>query len=141
MGRMIVVGVDGSPSSTAALQWAIEEARVRDVPLEVLHAWQLPPLAAFPTAAPVVEPEVIEEAAHSFLADVLSLQDTTGVQIAPAAVPSEPAVALIERSKGADLVVVGSHGRGGFAGLLLGSVSQQVVHHAHCPVVVVREPS
>ena len=138
MGGKIVVGIDGSKSAEAALHWALGEARLRGARLEVLYGWHIPYLAAMPTAPPVIDRGELQREAEHLLADTLASADTNDVEVVAKAVASPGAMALIERSGDADLVVVGSRGRGGFAGLLLGSVSQQVVAHAHCPVVVVR---
>jgi nucleotide-binding universal stress UspA family protein len=130
----IVVGVDGSPGGRRALEWAVDEARRRDAVLEVVHAWTYPPTEftvapeEFAVAAAEVITEAVEEAAD--------IDPSVAVKSEVRQQPAAPA--LVELSKGADLLVVGSRGRGGFAGLLLGSVSQQCVNHGHCPVVVVR---
>jgi nucleotide-binding universal stress UspA family protein len=131
----VVVGVDGSATAQRALEWGAEEARLRDATLHVVHAWN-PPILAVPTMA--LDYGIFDDAAHAVVADALDGVDTSGL--------AEPVLrvikvgtggqVLVEQAEGADVVVVGSRGRGGFKGLLLGSVSQQVATHAACPVVV-----
>jgi nucleotide-binding universal stress UspA family protein len=143
MVTRIVVGVDGSEESRKALAWAVEEARRWNAPLRVVHAWR-PPRASVFDAPAAVRPEleqalrdVGEQVVDDSLTAVLSGAET-GVEIERLVVPEPPVEALLAAVRDADLLVVSSRGRGGFAGLLLGSVSQQVAHHAPCPVVVVR---
>ena len=133
----IVVGVDGSEPSHRALEWAVEEARLRHANLEVVHAWTYSPLGTSPYHPTMLDPSVMERIAHDLLDGSMATVDTTGVEVTKSLVCDGAAAALVEEGKGADLLVVGSRGRGGFAGLLLGSVSQQVVHHARCPVVII----
>jgi nucleotide-binding universal stress UspA family protein len=147
---MIVCGVDGSPASERALAWAADEARLRGVGLRVVHAWLVPLLEAMPEpflvgvpAPPLDQAEILdatraaaEEALHAELERVLG--ESPRVQVEALAVEGRAAERLVEAADGADLLVVGSRGRGGFKGLLLGSVSQQVAQHAPCPVVIVR---
>jgi len=135
----IVVGVDGSEHAARALAFALQEARARQAQLEVVHAWT-PTIGGYPYGAVAAfDPAELEEAAKAELESVMAGIDATGLAVAPVAMLrcGSAASVLIEASDGAALVVVGSRGRGGFAGLLLGSVSQQVVHHARCPVAVV----
>jgi nucleotide-binding universal stress UspA family protein len=135
----IVVGVDGSDLARAALRFAVDEARLRGATLEVVTAWYEPYVA--PTMATVaVDPTLLEEGADKTLDAAVDGIDTSGVEIRRSIRRGRPAEALLEAARDADLLVVGSRGRGGFTGLLLGSVSQQVVHHATCPVVVVPDP-
>jgi nucleotide-binding universal stress UspA family protein len=143
---LIVVGVDGSEEGREALGWALEEARLRKAALRVVNAWfLLPPPAPIgltpPTSPGTDEIEALREAAEKLIAHEVAevVGDDPGIQVEPKAVEDLPAQALINEAAGADLVVVGSRGHGGFAGLLLGSVSQQVAHHAPCPVVIVRK--
>ncbi|HVF32604.1 MAG TPA: universal stress protein [Acidimicrobiales bacterium] len=132
----IVVGVDGSDVSRAALAFALDEARLRGARLDVVVAWHEPYSAA--AIAPIAtDPAVFSDAATRTLEDALASSDLTGVEIGRRVERGGPAEALLRAAEGADLLVVGSRGHGGFTGLLLGSVSQQVVHHAPCPVVVV----
>lgn len=138
MAGTIVVGIDGSKSAEAALHWALDQARLRGARLEVLYHWHIPYLAMLPTAPPVIDRDGLQDGAEHLLTQTLAAADVHDVDIQPTTVPLPGAMAFIERSEDADLVVVGSRGRGGFSGLLLGSGSQQVVGHAHCPVVVVR---
>lgn len=137
----IVVGIDGSQGARRALEWAVAEAKLRDAHLVVVHAWLEPAAVAVGSVitAGGVEPEIFEETAERTVADVLGSVDTTGLPqgIESHVVSGAPARALLDAAEGADLVVVGSRGRGGFTGLLLGSVSQQVAHHATCPVVII----
>ena len=135
----IVVGIDGSETSQRALRWALEEGRLRQAAVAVVHTWHSPSGGAYPYGVPAFDPELYEKAARQVLDTAVDEEDTAGLPV-----PVERIVALggaasviIEAAKGADLVVVGSRGLGGFKGLLLGSVSHQVTHHAPCPVVVV----
>jgi nucleotide-binding universal stress UspA family protein len=140
----IVVGIDGSPAATAALEWAIGEARLRGARLLVVQAWGVPVLAyATPYGAgPTVELVDSErKAAAAALDAVVERVDTEGVDVRRAVVEGSAAQSLLEAAEDADLLVVGSRGHGGFAGLLLGSVSQQCAQHALCPVVIVRAPA
>ena len=131
----IVVGVDESGGGRAALAWAVDEARRWEATLEVVLAWSylVQPSSEF-------RPDFDAEAAEELLDRLLAEVDTAGVEIDRRIVNELPAPTLLAAADGADLVVVGARGLGGFTGLLLGSVSQQVVTHAACPVVVVRRP-
>lgn len=144
MSGRIVVGVDGSKGARAALTWALDEARLRGAALDVVHAWHGPaPVVSGPYgAAPVDETSVdtARRAAESVLEHQLQAVDVEGVEVEPLLPSAGPAEALVDIAKGADLLVVGTRGRGGFTGLLLGSVSQQVSHHAPCAVVIVPHP-
>jgi nucleotide-binding universal stress UspA family protein len=139
----VVVGIDGSAGSLVALKWAAEAARLRGAPLHVLFAWgDLGARLARATGGHKEPNEAEErEAATAVIEEAVreALGADPGVEIEPVPEPGEASPALLEASKTADLLVVGSRGRGGFAGLLLGSVSQQCIHHAHCPVAVIRE--
>ena len=135
----IVVGVDGSEPSNRALRWALQEARLRGAAVQAVHAWTPPYVGVHPYTAPVLHPAELERAARELLDHVVAETDAGSppVPIERHVVEGPAARVLLDASKGAALVVVGSRGRGGFAGLLLGSTSQQVCHHATCPVVVV----
>jgi nucleotide-binding universal stress UspA family protein len=141
MGRgLIVVGVDGSEGSKAALRWALAEARIRRVPLQVVYVfWALPSLAA-PDSADLLEDWLAEparatEAIHAFVCATVG--ERTNVEIRPLAVQGTAAETLIEAARSADLLVVGAHPGGRLSELVLGSVSSQCLHHADCPVVIV----
>jgi nucleotide-binding universal stress UspA family protein len=131
--KRIAVGVDDSPGGRAALAWALREARQWDAKLHVVLAWSylVQPIPEF-------RPDFDAAAAHEVLDEILAEQDTDGVDLHPVIVNELPAPALLHVADDADLVVVGARGLGGFTGLLLGSVSQQVATHASCPVVIVR---
>lgn len=138
----IVVGIDGSHHSTRALEWALKEAALDHAPLTVLTVHSVP--ASPWTGNPVVlgrdpeEQEKILQAAEELTRKVASqLGDQIPESITVRAISGFPSQTLIDASRDADLVVVGSRGAGGFAKLMLGSVTSQVVEHAHCPVVVV----
>ena len=140
--REIVVGVDGSEHSKAALRWAVQEAEVRGADVRAVHAWQVYP-ALYPGTITARDFDEVRAQADSFVekfvADVVPEHD--GIEITAVAIQGESvAPALIDAAADADLLVVGSRGLGGFRGLLLGSVSQQCVHHATCPVVVLPRP-
>jgi nucleotide-binding universal stress UspA family protein len=132
----VVVGVDGSEDARRALRWALDEGRGRGATVHVVHAWA-PPFVDISGLLPVSGDADVQRAAEQVLQDMVAAADTTGVAVEAVAVPGPPSAAILEAAAGADLVVVGSRGRGGFAGLLLGSVGRQVAAHAPCPVVVV----
>jgi nucleotide-binding universal stress UspA family protein len=139
----VVVGVDGSEAAWGALRWAVHEAGVRGTRLRVVHGWWTP-VAVPPVGIVVGETDFDEfeqdtkRMLHEMVDAMVAEADPAPTAVELEAVPEAAAQALIDRSKGAALLVVGSRGRGGFAGLLLGSVSQQVLHHAPCPVAVIR---
>jgi nucleotide-binding universal stress UspA family protein len=134
----IVVGVDGSQPSQVALRWAAEEARRRSASLEVVHAWHLPHAGGYPYLAGYLDLELFEADARRVVDLALAGEELHGLTwVHPILVQDGAARALLDTAKGAELLVVGSRGRGGFTGLLLGSVSQQVAAHAPCPVVIV----
>jgi nucleotide-binding universal stress UspA family protein len=150
----VVVGVDGSPGAKAALRWALEEARLRKAPLRAVHAWAYGYIGGSVESHPYWAGSLgaytslgidigelhrgAEDLLERALADVAV--DAEGVEIECQVVQGFAAKVLVAAVSKDDLLVVGSRGHGGFAGLLLGSVSQQCVHHAPCPVVVVHVP-
>jgi nucleotide-binding universal stress UspA family protein len=131
-----VVGVDGSPSSVQALRWALEQARLTGAPLCTVTAWAIPASYAM---AVMVEDIDWEESARTVLDGAIkdAARGAEALPVQQEVIQGHPAKVLVEASRDAGLLVVGSRGRGGFVGLLLGSVSQHVVAHASCPVVVV----
>ncbi|MFZ4668614.1 MAG: universal stress protein [Microthrixaceae bacterium] len=137
----IVVGVDGSENSLEALRWAASEARLRALPLRVVGAFTSPVMASgYEVAAP--DPEELHSASSAMLnAAVESVGadgSLDGVECVAEVLEGHPGERLIALSADADLLVVGSRGHGGFMGLMMGSVTTYCVHHAACPVVVVR---
>lgn len=144
---VIVVGVDHSEGAKAALRFALGEAELRQTSLRVVHAWQLGYVAAsfIPGSYPELGDELdgLRDAAEATLEATLhEIVPTPGaVEIERRVVEGAPSAVLVDESRDAELLVVGSRGLGGFSGLLLGSVSQQCAHHAACPVVIVRAPS
>jgi nucleotide-binding universal stress UspA family protein len=138
----IVVGVDGSQGSERALAWAAAEARLRGAQLNVVMAWQWPTALYAGAGWAGVDGEVVEDMridAETRLQRICLEAEKTlaGLDVVRTAIESTPAHALVEASAGAELLVVGTRGHGGFAGLLLGSVSQQCAHHSVCPVVII----
>jgi nucleotide-binding universal stress UspA family protein len=138
-GGRVVVGVDGSDNARRALEWAVDEAARRGVPLEVVHSWHIPYVGGMYGPTISVDPAEFQQLARDELARVVASVDASALAEPPiqTLVNGGPAEALLKAARSADLVVVGSRGLGGFTGLLLGSTSSQVVHHATCPVVVV----
>jgi nucleotide-binding universal stress UspA family protein len=154
----IVVGVDGSVGSDAALRWALAEARLRGAKLRVVNAYQAPQLplsnaglgAAAGMAVPAMLAEngeklrqAVETEARNLIAGALQRAGddaVNGLEIERVAVEGAAARTLIESARGADLLVVGSRGHGGFLGLVLGSVSQQCAQHPPCPLVILPPP-
>ena len=137
----IVAGVDGSPSSLDALSWAARQAHLTRSSLEVVMTWEWP--SSYGWAAPIpddFDPE--DEVRQSLEAAVAPVRAAyPDLSIDPRVVSGHPAPILVEASKGADLLVVGSRGHGEFVGMLLGSVSEYCVANAHCPVLVHRATS
>lgn len=137
----ILVGHDGSACAQEALVWAGGLAARARLPLHVLRTWSITTAPKPASWQPGFVPPLLdyEQAVRDELTGhVAAAALDPGVQVTCHVVHRPPAHGLIEAAGGADLVVVGARGRGGFAGLLLGSVSDQVVHHAPCPVTVVR---
>lgn len=153
--QRIVVGVDGSEGSQRALDWAAEEAGLRDARLEVVTTYESEPeWAGLPAEGAMTSTQI--EAVHDSVATATrraaehakgvaekmigGLPGTTKAEAVVIA-SQRPAEALVERSRDADMLVIGSRGLGGFKTLMLGSVSQQCATHAHCPVVIIRPPA
>jgi nucleotide-binding universal stress UspA family protein len=137
--KRIVVGVDGSPSSTKALHWAVRQAKLTGAEVEAVTVWSYPSGYGM---APVGDEMVdFEGNAGKILAEALAGVSSIapGVTIKSSVVEGHAADVLVRAAKGADLLVVGSRGHGGFAGMLLGSVSQHCAQHASCPVLVIRD--
>jgi nucleotide-binding universal stress UspA family protein len=144
----VVVGTDGSPGAQRAVQWALGEARLRQAPLHIVHAWMLPLLDALPEPWVLATPvghtgdelhERVAAGARKLLEAAVAEAKAAepGLDVIGELAEMRPAAALIEAARDADVLVVGSRGHGGFRGLRLGSVSAQCAHHARCPVVVV----
>ena len=142
----IVVGVDGSHHSQRALIWAMRQAAQQQVPLTILAVRPDPVrpatgiywgLRTYPEDSH--NPEVVRKAIEEIVEQARNEIGGTGPEVTVNVVTGDPAEELISASRDADLVAVGSRGSGGFASLLMGSVSSKVTHHAACPVVVIRE--
>jgi nucleotide-binding universal stress UspA family protein len=137
----ITVGIDGSRNGHTALDWAMREAALRKTTLNVLTVHEV--MASYWTGNPVTVPsdaqavEHARQAAQEAVAAAAKQLDTDEPPVTVTAINGFAAQALIDASADSDLVVVGNRGGGGFAHLSLGAVSSKVVHHAHCPVVVV----
>jgi len=138
----VIAGVDGSDQSIVALRWAKDEAERREVPLVVIHAWDLPVVAGLSVSA-VNWDEIeksLEEEAGRVLAEAIEHAGLDPGGEAAVLIRGPAAEALLKSAHPDDLLVVGSRGLGGFKGLLLGSVSTHCAQHASCPVVVVPAP-
>lgn len=138
-GHRIVVGVDGSEPSKAALRWAIRQATLTGACVDAVTAWRYPTGYGW---APVADGELdVEGDAKRTLSEVLG--EVSGLEpevpVRPLVAAGHAAEVLLRAAKGADLLVVGSRGHGGFASALVGSVSLYCVLHAHCPVLVLRD--
>ncbi|MGW6542075.1 universal stress protein [Streptomyces massasporeus] len=140
----IVLGVDGSAAGQKAVDFAFAEAALHNAPLVALHTWTTwnapMPAPQDPSVPYANPPGALAEEEERLLAEAVAGRQERypGVAVDHRVVRGGAREALIEASRSARLVVVGARGRGGFAGLLLGSVSQALLHHAHCPVAVVR---
>ncbi len=150
----VIVGVDGSAGSMEALRWALAEARLREAPLLVVHAWSYTyadgtgggysAMGGFGSFSALgVDVGDLHRAAGELVQNAIDnvARGTEGVEIQRRVVQGNAADVLVDAAGPDDLLVVGSRGYGGFTGLLLGSVSQRCVHRAACPVVVVHAPN
>jgi nucleotide-binding universal stress UspA family protein len=139
----IVVGVEGSGGARAALRWAISEARYRNAVVEVVTAYAPTYVPAAPDFGyvpldPVDLVDQVRKMQDAVIDGVLESCPAADVRIERRILKGRAADTLIKAAENADMLVVGNRGRGGFIGLKLGSVSQQIAHHASCPVVIVR---
>ncbi|GAA1010134.1 universal stress protein [Acrocarpospora pleiomorpha] len=134
----VVVGVDDSPACRPALAYAFEQARLRGSAVRALHAWQVPVHAFAPEIS--YDMDEIRTAQHAVVTGLLDRyrEEYPDVKVIEDVHSAHPVEALVDASGGADLLVVGSHGRGALGAVVLGSVSRGVLHHARCPVAVVR---
>jgi nucleotide-binding universal stress UspA family protein len=136
--EQIIVGIDGSQASREALRWAAQEARLRQASLQVVMAWHTPYVTGYPYVAGAFDPALFEREARKTLDELVDELDTVGIpEVERVLGMGDAAVLLLTASKDADLLVVGSRGLGGFAGLMLGSVGHHLAHHATCPLVIV----
>jgi nucleotide-binding universal stress UspA family protein len=147
----IVVGVDGSSSSETAIRWATREATMRNAPLTLVHvvvtpAWGPTPwlLADTPLPVPAEEDPALEEAGRKIIAEAIKIAQASALDETLPEIKSElffsvPVSTLVNLSEQAQMVVVGSRGRNAMSRVLLGSVSNGLLHHAHCPVAVIHE--
>jgi nucleotide-binding universal stress UspA family protein len=144
MSGRVVVGVDGSDTAKQAARWAAGEAKLRGSKLDLVSAWEIPIYSyAFDQGYAAISEEMLKglmDNAEEHLAAALrdARSEAPEVEMETIAAEGQAANVLLEVSKGADLLVVGSRGLGGFRELLLGSVSQQCAQHSSCPVVIVR---
>jgi nucleotide-binding universal stress UspA family protein len=136
----IVVGVDGSDCSEKALAWAVEEAVQRGCPLQVVHAWYQPGQTAVLPVASLADPQALHDSSQAMLERMVGpwREKLPELKITATLAATSPIKALVEASRGAELMVVGSRGHGGLSALMLGSVSNALAHHSECPVVIVR---
>jgi nucleotide-binding universal stress UspA family protein len=138
----IVVGVDGSAPGDTALRWAVRQADLTGASVDAVIVWEYPAALGGYGMAPVPMyddndfPAIAEKTVTEAISN--AVDPASHVRVRPQVIEGSAALALLKAAEGADLLVVGSRGHGGFAGALLGSVSQHCVHHAHCPVVVIR---
>jgi nucleotide-binding universal stress UspA family protein len=141
MAEVIVVGVDGSPNAWHALEWAVSESKIRSAPIKIVCAFEDPVTTiglgtAFGDGAAIaVDPDLIAGAAKDVVDEAAKRVGDVPVEVVARC--DRPGDVLIEESKGAAMLVVGSRGHSAVGSLLLGSVSNHVVHHASCPIVVV----
>lgn len=141
----VVVGLDDSLGARTALRWAVGEAGRLGATVRAVHGWDLPVAApaGAPTFGPLDDPD-FSDPTRAALEQIVAEETADQTDLPPitvVAVPQSVPEVLIHEAKSAALLVVGSRGRGGFLGLLLGSVSQQCMHHSPCPVVIVPAPA
>lgn len=133
----IVVGIDGSAASAAALAWALHQAELTGASVEMVAVWEFPNTFGMQFRG---MDEDWAGMARKAMESILAASTPTVSTVSKTLTQGHPAEVLVEASKAASLLVVGSRGHGGFMGMLLGSTSEYVIAHAHCPVLVVREP-
>lgn len=139
--QTIVVGVDGSPGSRRALRWAAEEAKAHNAQLQAVMAWEYQIFGALPGDQIGLPDEDQGPEMLGILEGIVNAElgpDAENIELRP--VYGSPSEAILSASADADLLVLGTRGLGGFKRLVLGSVSSQVAHHAHVPVVIVPPP-
>jgi nucleotide-binding universal stress UspA family protein len=135
LGGRIVVGVDGSPASARALGWALSRGALTGAAAEAVHAWQVPQVPGGRVSMMGVDFSAISK---EILRNAVEGVGASPESVTERAVQRHPVKVLIDASDGADLLVVGKGGHGGFTRMLLGSVSGQILAYAHCPTVIVR---
>lgn len=135
-GEKIVVGIDGSTGAHAAIDWALSHAQANDQ-IEIIHTWTDPAMPA--EIGMAFDPQIFADSAAAVLDAEIELirERNSDIQIEGRCIRGHPGSALIEAAKDADLLVVGTRGHGGFVGLLLGSTSTYLAHHATCPLLIV----
>jgi len=139
--QVVVVGVDGSPESVAALVWAGRYAAATGAKVRAVHAWHYPTAAGMPpqgTTPESVTAEVEQRIRDQITNAMFEAHTDPALEVETKIVYAHPVEALVNESAGADLLVVGHRGHGAFSGMMVGSVSLHCVTHARCPVVVVR---
>lgn len=137
-GSRIVVGVDGSSSSLQALRWAMQQARRTGDEVHAVISWMPPTTYGWALGTPDIDwPANARQVLDDALASTVTAEEAAGMH--RHVIRGHPAQALLDAADGAELLVVGSRGHGGFGGMLLGSVSQHVIAHSPCPVVVIRD--
>jgi nucleotide-binding universal stress UspA family protein len=139
----IVAGVDGSPSSVQALRWAVHYAELSGGTVDAVISWQYPITASgfgWAPTAPWDDTNFAELAAKTLSDVVADVSPPPAVTVRQSAVEGNAAEVLLETAKDADLLVLGNRGHGGLTDALIGSVSTRCLHHATCPVLVVKEP-
>lgn len=134
----IVVGIDGSAPADEALRWAADEAELRRAPLEVVLVWEFALVPYYLAPSDPAPPQALADAAARRLDEAVQEHVPDGVEVIRSLVEGRPAASLVSAAQGAQLLVVGSRGLGGFSGLLLGSVSLHCATHAPCAVTIVR---
>ena len=141
MGTKVVVGVDGSAASLAALREALEEARLRHASLRVVMAWQLT-WSEIAIETPVVVQKIVEHNTRTLEQALTSIDHgrAAGVDVSSDLINGHPATTLLDAAADATLLVVGTRGASGFSRTIIGSVTHAAIHHATCPVLVVPPP-
>jgi len=142
MNGVIVVGVDGSPQSKRAVDWALAEAEARGDAVTLVHAWEFPAVLTMTYGGdtlPVFTRDDVQRLSGLLLERTAdqAREEAPGVEVSTRLIEGHAAAALVEAARHARLLVVGSRGRGGFERMLMGSVSTACAHHAVCPIVIV----